>query len=411
MIRSAAIHTLVLYADTCNTLSYFDDWKHAFETSADFRAETVNICLPGSARNIAQRIGDYELIVLLHSAHGHSLQYLRPLLPVLLRRQTRLLSFVDNEVNLVRDCLSDKIAFLHKARADFVATQLPLAAGRHLYAGLPHARVLAVPHALNPERFRPAVPQADRPVDIGVRSYEYFVLMGDIERNQIIDYFARTAFDPPLRLDISTAGAARLTPDGWAAFLNRCKGTVATEAGTYYLESDDATIRKIVAYVQQKQGGHQALYNRIRHQAIRRWLPDPLRRGLRALLGRTGIEQSYRQASQFSNELVTFEEIFDRFYKDYPRPVSGKCISSRHFDAAGTKTVQIMFPGDYNGILKADVHYLALARDFSNIADVLGRFRDDSFRARMADETYDYILSAHTHAHRLRELRRQLDTP
>lgn len=412
MTRPSSIRTLVLYADRWATLSYCDDWKRAFEASPEFAADTQNLCKPDSTKNIARHVREYDLIVLLHSTYTNSLQNIRhvqPLLPALNRRSGRLLSFVDNEVNLPGDYLGDKIAFLRDARADFVATQLPLKAGRYLYADLPNTRVLPVPHALNPERFRPVIPQTDRPIDIGVRSYEYFVLMGDIERNQIIDYCAKTKFTPPLRTDIMTAESGRLTPNDWAAFLNRCKATVATEAGTYYLERDDATMKRIVKYLEEKQGGGQAAYNRIRRHPLRRWLPEPLRRGIRALLGRMPTEQTYKQMTRFSNELTAFDDIFNRFYKDYPHPVSGKCISSRHFDAAGTKTLQIMFPGEYNGILKADVHYLSLAKDFSNIADVLTRFRDKSYCARMVDETYDYVLSEHTHAHRLRELRKQLD--
>jgi spore maturation protein CgeB len=101
---------------------------------------------------------------------------------------------------------------------------------------------------------------------------------------------------------------------------------------------------------------------------------------------------------------ATFEEVFQIFFADYKNPISGKCIASRHFDAIGTKTCQIMFPGRFNDILKADEHYIALNRDFSNINNVLERFLDHSYRQRMVDRAYEYAMDCHTHRHRIDQL-------
>jgi len=60
-----------------------------------------------------------------------------------------------------------------------------------------------------------------------------------------------------------------------------------------------------------------------------------------------------------------------------------------------------MFPGAFNGILRADEHYIALQRDFSNAADVLARLRDPDYRCKMTDRTYAYICAQHTYAHRI----------
>ncbi len=100
---------------------------------------------------------------------------------------------------------------------------------------------------------------------------------------------------------------------------------------------------------------------------------------------------------------IPFDEIFDAFFKDYKRPpFYSKCISSRHFDAIGTKTCQIMFEGRFNDILKADRHYIALKRDFSNIESVMKRFRDTSYLEAMTSCAYDYVMENHTYRHRLK---------
>jgi glycosyl transferase family 1 len=88
--------------------------------------------------------------------------------------------------------------------------------------------------------------------------------------------------------------------------------------------------------------------------------------------------------------------------------VSGKAISSRHFEAMGTKTVQIMFRGRFNGLLVAGEHYLPLERDFSNLPEVCAAVKDEGLITRMSDVAHEYALDAHTYAHRVRCLLAQL---
>lgn len=98
-----------------------------------------------------------------------------------------------------------------------------------------------------------------------------------------------------------------------------------------------------------------------------------------------------------------FDEVYELFHKAKPFPpkITGKCISSRHFDAAGTQTCQIMIEGRYNDILAADVHYIPVAADFSNIEQALEKFRDELYRTSMVKRTRDFILSNHTYVHRM----------
>ena len=93
------------------------------------------------------------------------------------------------------------------------------------------------------------------------------------------------------------------------------------------------------------------------------------------------------------------------FLQDVPRPqFYGKCVSSRHFDAAGTKTCQIMFRGRFNDIFNANEHYLALEPDFSNIDDVLATFRDPVRRQRVTDAAYDLVRTKHTYGQRMQQI-------
>jgi len=89
------------------------------------------------------------------------------------------------------------------------------------------------------------------------------------------------------------------------------------------------------------------------------------------------------------------------FYRGEERTTAGKCISSRHFEPVGTKTCQMLLEGHYNGILEAERNYVAINKNLTNIDEAIERFRDEAYRTRMVEETYDYVLSQHTYAHRI----------
>ena len=106
------------------------------------------------------------------------------------------------------------------------------------------------------------------------------------------------------------------------------------------------------------------------------------------------------------NRAATFDEVYGRFYHELPRSISGKCISSRHFEPIGTKTCQLLLEGNYNGILKADEHYIAIRKDLTNIDDAIERFRDAGHRTRIAERAYDFVMAEHTYRHRVEKLLR-----
>ncbi|MGC9324079.1 MAG: hypothetical protein ACP5G0_04940 [Desulfomonilia bacterium] len=294
-----------------------------------------------------------------------------------------------------------KIDFLKDIEADFIGTQLPHEAGAWLYADCTASRVIPLPHALNPDTFKPVVPNPERPIDIGARSHRYWSCLGDNERNDLYFFFSTHEFAPSLTVDIDTQ--TRYDRSGWVDFLNRCKGTISNEAGSYYLQRDDAIVKDIMGYVEIRQrssgvtmvrpdSGLERLW-RLVPKSLKHMLKTPLSRFLKSV-NVTYYSDAYEQ--------LDFSETFERFFKDAERcPVYSKAISSRHFDAIGTKTCQIMLRGRFNDIIEPDEHYICLEHDFSNVDDVMRRFRDDAYRQNMVDSTYEYIMDSHTYRHRV----------
>jgi hypothetical protein len=390
------LKTLLLTLEYPARASYYDDWRDAFLHAPQFVVTVRNIFDRDARSEVERTIGDYELVVVLHACTADSLLYAEPLAGALQARKGRLVSFVGNELNMPFAPLGEKIAWLGRIRPDLIATQLLEEAGAWLYAGT-GAHIISLPHALNPEAFSAHTPQRRRPVDIGARSFRYLAYLGDDERNRIYDFFAANPFD--LALDFSTE--QRFDRAGWAAFLDRCKATIATEAGSWFLERDDATVLAIRDHVM-RSGNGQGFVIRADSplRAFAHRMPYRIKMLARRLLRRGPIRHEALAA-----EDMDFTTIHARFFAGRPRaPVYSKCISSRHFDAVGTKTLQIMFPGRYNDILEADRHYLALQPDFANIDAVMARFRDPAERERLTDAAHAHVMAAHTYSHRLAQL-------
>lgn len=388
--------TLVLYSAYLGTrkASYYDDWLDAFLDFKAFEITTANIVPPWlktvnpskyrnpegvllsrrvtpyrflyeayaraykpllsayiQSRPIGRRseIGRYDLIILLHSTNADSMLALTMLEGVLKNRKGKLVMFVGNEYCL----MPEKIGFLNRVEADFVVCQLPEKAANWLYSDSRAGRVLCIPHGFNEKAYRPHTRTCERKIDIGFIGDRYSFAIGDTERTDIAHFFVNAEFG--LRTDIRIGEKLRIPRDRYVRFLNSVRATLGAESGTYYLEKTDETYKRVEAFLS------------LRPQA-------------------------------------TFEEVYERFFKGYKNPVSGKTISSRHFEPIGTKTCQVLLEGDYSGILKPNEHYIPLRKDYSNANEVLERLRDDSYVQRMVDDTYEFAMEGHTYRHRVREL-------
>lgn len=332
-------------------LSYVQDWQDAFVRAPQLDIDTLNTINLVDFARARRKIKDYDLIVVLHSAVGDKFNFLRRVEGWFQDRRGKLLVLPGNEYTL----MPDKIGFLRAVEADFVGSQLPLDAAAWLYAECQPTRLLAAPHALNPRVYYPD-PAATRSIDIGFVGDIHPFFVGDLERTQTVRYFQEQSAALGLSCDIRTRRIAR---EDWARFLNGCRGIIGAESGTYFLERSDRTRNAVQEYLREHPG-------------------------------------------------ASFEEIHERFFQHYPHPRSGKAISSRHFEPIGTLTCQILLEGRYNDILQPDEHYLALKKDYSNIDDVVGRFKDDGYRRAMVTRTRDYVLGNHTYRHRVDSLIRDI---
>jgi len=334
--------------DVNERLSYMSDWRDAFLRCPTLEVEPCNINNLVQYGSCLLRLRKYDLIIVAHSAAGDDMTVLLKSASAFDRRRGKLVVFIGNEY----DILDDKIAFMRSTGAEFVCSQLPMQAARYLYAECQETQVVEMPHALNPDKYKP-VPGARRDVDIGFIGDIYWPFVGDRERTDFIEWFERNGAACGLAVDIRKQ---RVTREDWSAFLGGCKAIIGAESGTYYLNDRGRLLDRARAY---------------------------------------NLKQ---------NPAASFEEVFERYFAGQPRGISGKSVSSRHFEPIGTKTCQILLEGDYNGLLQPNVHYIPVKKDLSDIDAALERFRDEGLRTRMVEETYEYALAQHTYAHRVERL-------
>lgn len=391
--------TVLLHAGHTNQLSYFDDWVDAFNHHSAFDTQTFNVFEKQDDHNqLIKTIESAEVTILHHSMNGDTLEYLMPFIAALKNRKGKLVSFVGNEINLPTIGMAPKINVLKELEADIIATQLLQEAGDWLYADCYKSQVFSIPHALNPKAFYPTHEYQQRKTDIGTRSARYSVYMGDNDRNDIIQFFYHNASEYSLSVDLGLEKGCqqRFNRQEWAQFLNSCKATLSTEAGSFYLERDDKLVNSILEHLKSSSSKYVLPNDPFLRNLYRRLVPTSIRKQIINLSKNRIVE--VENADQDVNFLYIYEKFFSSTSKC---PVYSKAISSRHFDAIGTKTLHIMYPGRYNDILTPQEHYFPLKKDLSNIEELLDLIRNPIAVQKIVDQAYDHVITHHTHKHRL----------
>ena len=253
--------------------------------------------------------------------------------------------FLGNEYKL----MPEKMEFCDSLGVGLLVSQSSFPPIHELYRERLGCSVIGMPNGgLDQSLFYPTIPLTQRPTDIGFRAHESPLYLGHDDKRRLAGYVLKHSTSYGLTVDISLDPNARYSEHGWADFLNRCKAQLGAEAGGNYFELTDKT-RKLV-------NNH---------------------------LG--------------ENPNTSWEEIFRVFFKHYQNPIDGRMIASRHIEAAGTKTVQILFEGHYNGYLEPDVHYIPLKNDFSNFDQVVQKFRDETYCRAIVENAYELAVQELTY--------------
>lgn len=109
------------------------------------------------------------------------------------------------------------------------------------------------------------------------------------------------------------------------------------------------------------------------------------------------IEEKTRKYLQ-KNPNATFEDAEKELLAPYESNLLYTAISPRVFEAAALKTPMIMFEGWYSGVCTPHEHYIVLEKDFSNLAEVLEKLKDNDYLQALADRTYEDLIASGRYA-------------
>ncbi|TFY99677.1 hypothetical protein [Ramlibacter rhizophilus] len=215
------------------------------------------------------------------------------------------------------------------------------------------------------ERMRGA--QQRRDIDVGYRAWRAEAWLGahGMLKAQIADAANALAPEfPQLVLDVSTDEADVLTGDAWYQFLLRCRTTLGVEGGASILDRDGSLCARTRAWV-------------VEHP----------------------------QAS--------FEQIRDACFPGQDGSLSLFAIGPRHLEACATRTCQLLVEGQYQGVLRAGVDYIPIARDFSNLREVFRMLADDALVQRVAESAWQQVVGSgrYTYAGFVRDIERDVLGP
>jgi len=348
---AARRQVLLLHAASSEnaTFSYQHGWPRHFERHPRFAVTAVNLAGLGIggrlAAGIAVRRWRGDAIVLLHSVFSNA-QYLDGrLLEAVAARHEPKAFFIGNEYKL----MPEKMAFCDTLGVSLLVSQSRSPAVHDRYRRRLGCEVVGIPNTgFDATLFVPTAPADQRPIDLGYRAEASPWYLGHREREDLAEFFQAQAGRLGLTVDISLEAGARFDERGWAGFLNRCKGQLGSEAGGDYSETTDQTRHAVNAFVA-------------------------------------------------ANPATSFDEVYERFFRHYRDPLPLRILSGRHVEAAATRTVQVLFEGDYDGYLQRDVHYIPLKKDFSDIDEALRKFRDPALCEQLADSAYRLAMTQFTY--------------
>jgi hypothetical protein len=387
-----AIRLLVVTAIRNRSNSYITDWLSALKRRRDLHVVHVDTLAVASNLKIRRALRYVDAIVLLHSVTADSLRPAQALAPILSERRAPVAVLLGNELNLPWAPLSEKIRFLSDIGAEIVGTQLLLDAGKHLY-GDTGAKVLEVPHAVDPTQFKYREPTANKKLRIGTRTAQYLPIIGDRDRPRFLEAVTAAALSHGWSVDISDN---RFSSGKWSEYLASLDVTVSTEAGSFFTEPSDDLVNDILKYVRSLNHSLSVPVTGVVSSALRH-LPWRVRQWLRkASLG--GVLTNDLRLLQDANP----DEIIDRFFRhrDCSQEYT-KALSSRHIEAASVGTPQLLLEGRYNNVLAPGRHYVPVKTDLSDLESGLLQLADVEERRRIARSARTHVEQFHTLNHRI----------
>jgi hypothetical protein len=222
-----------------------------------------------------------------------------------------------------------------------------------IYAGLDPSRVrfrTVLTGYVDETRLKRLIGNSSRPrsIDIGYRAWANPFWLGEHGRKKVRigEVFKARAEQRGFRIDINNlASTDFLIGNDWFDFLRRCRCVLGVEGGASVLDRDGAIKERVETYLSVH--------------------PD-----------------------------ATFEKVREECFAKDEWSISLAVLSPRHFEAAMTRTCQVLLEGEYSGVLVPWRHYIPVKSDFSNLDGVLDVVADDRKVREIAEHAYIDLIES-----------------
>ena len=247
----------------------------------------------------------------------------------------------------------ERFAFINRYGIDCIYTRLRQASFKNVYekytgvSKIIHTLAGYVSDAQVEAAQKHAKRDKDRRIDIGYRSRKlpYFIGKAGQEKQQIAEGFIQRAAGLNLKLDISVDEQQRIYGTAWYQFLANCRGCLGVEGGSSVFDIEGV------------------------------------------------IQKQYKQLVS-SNPAVKFQEMHEKVLQPWEDRIPYRSFTPRHFEAAAFRVCQILFKGDYSGMMEPMVHYIPLEKDFSNFDEVIRMFADTKLRHKLTEQAHDDLIAS-----------------
>jgi hypothetical protein len=188
-----------------------------------------------------------------------------------------------------------------------------------------------------------ARPIADRCIRIGYRGRDLPPNYGELahEKYRIGVDVRRFANEREIPVDIEVAAEKRIYGTDWYKFIGSARATLGTESGSNVFDFS----------------------------------------GELAALARELKDKPY-------------QEVYAEHFAAHEGPVRMNQISPKIFEAIRLRTALVLFEGDYSGVVKPDVHFIPLKKDYSNIEAVFEKLEDIDFLEELTTRAYNDIIKS-----------------
>ncbi len=189
------------------------------------------------------------------------------------------------------------------------------------------------------------LPISERPLDIVYRGRELAYWYGKHarEKSEIANHMLRLCGHYGGLIDISAKESTRIYGDDWLKFVASGRTTLGVEGGVSIFDFDGTVEKGTNEYLEDHSG-------------------------------------------------ASFKEVFRKVLKPYEGNIIHKTITPRIFESICLKTALILYPGNYNGLLKENIHYIPLSPNGENDKEVAKKLKDHAYLQELVDRTFIDIV-------------------